>query len=356
MDRAAGVRAGAGHFDQGAGGRGPGGNCLRRVSRHFDATTERPRFPAALALSVAAIIGSSWYLAVEHSRPGFLHDFFECHVRGFLTDSQPHGQAPRRYYFPILIVGGIPWIGYLPVLFEMPLAARGSEYFPSHEPAHRPLPLLACWFIGCTLFLTVSRSKLVTYIWPVFPAMAILAAIVWARKIDGVLSDGAKRWMGRIVWFTCLIGPLGLRLHWPSRNRAGDAVLAAGMDVGSRGGADSLAPLWSWLRGRDRLTLELAAATVCGQLVVLGCAFPQVAEGLSGRDLADYFNRTRELPSRMLMVQEQIGSVIFYLDRDLRSQLQLGQMRTWISTTPCPCPRWARRNGSSSPSVICTWR
>ena len=41
---------------------------------------------AALALIVAAGVGSSWYLAVEHSQPGFLHYyFFERHVLGFLT-------------------------------------------------------------------------------------------------------------------------------------------------------------------------------------------------------------------------------------------------------------------------------
>ena len=87
------------------------------------------------------------------------------------------------------------------------------------------------------------------------------------------------------------------------------------------------------------MTLGLAATTVCGQLaVVLLCAFPQVAAALSGRDLADYFNRTREMPSRMLMAQERVGSVVFYLDRDLRSQLQLGQIANLDIDDPLPSP------------------
>src|SRR5208337_4871335 len=123
----------------------------------------------------------------------------------------PHGGAPWWYYFPILIAGGIPWIGYLPILLPDALH-RWRNRIPAVTDVrgNRPLLLLCCWFVGCTLFLTVSRSKLVTYIWPVFPAMAILSAVVWARKIEGMLSDGATRWMDRIVWFTCLIGPLGL--------------------------------------------------------------------------------------------------------------------------------------------------
>ena len=125
---------------------------------------------------------------------------------------------------------------------------------------NRPLLLLGCWLVGCTLFLTLARSKLFTYIWPVFPALAILAAVVWARKIDGALSDGAKRWMGRIVWCTCLIGPLGLPATFAVTQIALPtqfsflpwtlAVVAA---------LTSLLPLWSWRRGRDCLTLGLAA-------------------------------------------------------------------------------------------------
>ena len=108
-------------------------------------------------------------------------------------------------------------------------------------------------------------------------------------------------------------------------------------------GLTSLAPLWSWLRGRDRLTMGLAVTTVYGQLLVLLlCAFPQVAVGLSGRDLADYYNRTRELPSRILMTQDRVGSVVFYLDRELRSQLQLGQIANQNINAPLPSPALGR--------------
>ena len=299
-------------------------------------------FRATLALTVAAIIGSSWYLAVEHSHPGFLHYyFFERHVLGFLTTSQPHGMKVWWFYFPVLIIGGIPWIGYLPVLVCDAVRRRQNRTpAVTDSCGNRPLLLLGCWFIGCTVFLTLSRSKLGTYIWPVFPAMAILAAIVWARKIDGSLSDEAKHWMGRIVWCTCLLGPLAL----PATLAVAQIALSIRFSppawtVALAVAPTSLMPLWSWLRGRDGLTLGLAATIVCVQMaVLLPCALPPVTAGLSGRDMADYFNRTRELPSRMLMVQERIGAVVFYLDRDLRRQLQCGQMLSLDMDDPLPSP------------------
>jgi 4-amino-4-deoxy-L-arabinose transferase-like glycosyltransferase len=295
-----------------------------------------------LALTVAAIIGCSWYLAVEHANPGYLrYYFFERHVLGFLTSSQPHGAAPWWYYFPILLAGGIPWIGYLPVLLQDSVS-RWRDHKPAVADAdgNRPLLLLACWFIGCTLFLTVSRSKLVTYIWPVFPAMAILAAVVWTRKIEGGLSEGARRWMGRIAWCTCLIGPLGLPATFLiTRNAMPVEFSVWAWTIAALVGLTSLAPLWSWQRGRDDLTIGLGAATVCAQLVVLLlCAVPQVASALSARDLAEYLNRHGELPARMLMAQERIGSVIFYLNRDLRDRVQVGQLANQDIDDPLPSP------------------
>ena len=297
---------------------------------------------AALALTVAAVIGSSWYLAVDHANPGYLsYYFFDRHVLGFLTNSQPHGLEPWWYYVPILIFGGFPWITYLPVLVQ-DAVSRWQNRTPAVTDAHgnRPLLLLACWFVGCTLFLTVAHSKFITYIWPVFPAMAILAAIVWARRIDGVLSDVANRWMSRIVWFTCLIGPLGL----PATFAIAQIVLPTRFSLlawtlAIMAGLTSPVPLWSWLRGQDRLTLGLAVATVCGQFaVLLLCALPQIAAALSGRDLAACFNRARELPSRVLVAQEPVNSVVFYLDRDLRSHLQPGQITNLDLDSPLPSP------------------
>ena len=104
-------------------------------------------------------------------------------------------------------------------------------------------------------------------------------------------------------------------------------------------GLTSLAPLWGWLRGHDRWVLTLGAATVCGQmLVLLTCALPQVAQGLSGRDLAEYINRSGRLPSRMLLTQHRVGSVVFYLDRTCAAGCDSGRMANQDIDDPLPSP------------------
>ena len=100
------------------------------------------------------------------------------------------------------------------------------------------------------------------------------------RKMDGVLSDGAGAgWAGSFG--LPAVGPLGLpatfavtQIAMPTRFSLPAWTLAV------VAGLTSLAPLWDWLRGRNRLTLGLAATTVCGQLVVLMLWFcPRLPRG-----------------------------------------------------------------------------
>lgn len=333
---------------------------------------------AALAMTTAAAVAGAWYIAVERENPGYLrYFFFERHVLGFFTGSQPHGGAPWWYYLPILAVGGIPWIWYLPALLRdewerwrrgLPVgwdeqtaehggtavAACPVGEVPSTRCAgapprdlvppyvgRRPMLLLGCWFIGCTLLLSVSHSKLVTYLWPVFPAVAILAAVVWVRKIEGLLCGAAQRWMSAVVWCTCLVGPAALPVTLAATQiamptRFSPLVWAIAIAVA----LTTWTPLVAWFVGRTRLTIALASASVCGQLLVLlWFVLPQVAVGLSARDLARHYNRTGVLPSRMMLAQERVGSVLFYLDRNLRDRLQPGQIANQDVGDPLPMPR-----------------
>ena len=238
-------------------------------------------------------------------------------------------------------MGGLHWIGYLPALLRDTLERRLSRVPPTTDDlGRRPVLLFGCWFVGCTLFLTASHSKLITYIWPVFPAVAILAAIAWVRMADGSVSAAARRWMAAVVWFTCLIGPIALPATFAITQIAVPTQFSSSAwAVAICVGFTSRAPLWAWRAGRPRLTVGLATATVCCQMaVLLWLAFPQTAEALSARELALHFNRTRELPSRMMLSRERVGSVLFYLDPDLRTQLQPGQIANLDVGDPLPEP------------------
>ena len=244
---------------------------------------------AAAVLLIAAAPAAAWYLAVEQRHPGFLRYYFlERHLLAFAGSGQPHGDQPWWYYLPILLGGGLPWIGYLPILVQDALARFSTRLSSLLNQAAgdakaalpNPNTLLWCWLIGWTLLLTLAGSKLATYLWPAFPAVAILASVAWTRlgpqdvlltlrvrlgpqpdltrnvrstrvTDSPVLSDAARRSFARTFVWSSWSGPIVL----PAAMLAVQWVYAmrfsglAWLVVGAVAAAAPL-PLIPWHRGR----------------------------------------------------------------------------------------------------------
>src|SRR5262245_28708905 len=130
----------------------------------------------AIAGIVAIVVALPWYVAMERAHPGYLHYYFvERHLQGYLTATQRHAGRAWWYYVPIVIGGTLPWTGYLVS------AARTAR-------ASRRRIVLWAWFGAGLVFLSAGESKLVTYVLPVFPALAILAG----ERIVSVRSFGER--------------------------------------------------------------------------------------------------------------------------------------------------------------------
>lgn len=287
----------------------------------------------AVVLAVAALVAAPWYAALEIQNPGYLSYYFvDRHLLGVATSTQPHGDQPWWYYFPLLLGGGLPWIGYLPIV----LRKAKEEYSASSLSPRLSTLMLWCWLIGWIVFLTAARSKLATYLWPAFPPVAILAAVAWSRLIDGTLSDAARRSFARTFVWSSWSGPIVLpaavfvvqilwdvRFPWPVW--AATAVAAAVAPL----------PLIPWLAGRWRASLAAAALSLAAQFtVVMTLVLPLAAEGFSARHLAEHFNRAGKLPPRLFVVEERIGSVVFYLDPTLRAELTTDKLSRFSLDQP----------------------
>jgi 4-amino-4-deoxy-L-arabinose transferase len=275
---------------------------------------------------LALLVASPWYLAVERQNPGYLQYFlFDRHWLGLTTDSQPHGDQPWWYYLPILLGGGLPWIGYLPVAIR--------EYFAPTEHKssgfEASATLLWFWLIGWTLLMLLAGSKLATYLWPVFPPMAVLVADVWARLLQGKLSATSHRLMARTFLSSSWSGPVVLpaavlavqvvydvRFSWCVWTVILTVALIAPL------------PALAWRAGRWTASLVMATFSVAIQFVaIITFVLPPVAETASARRLAEHFNRIGQLPPRMVVAEGRIGSLLFYLEPSLRHGLRTAQFQ-----------------------------
>ena len=310
----------------------------------------------AAVLLIAALVAAPWYLAVEWQNPGhFLRYYFiDRHVLGFATGTQPHSDQPWWYYLPILLGGGLPWIAYVRWARDAEGGRRKAEGGEQEDetaesvpPSPFPLPsspvfFLWFWLIGWIVFLTVAQSKLATYLWPAFPPLAILAAVAWTRLIDGsliVVQASRLQWQpGRLHHERRLrglssalpgAGPSCCRRRWQCCNGftrftfAWPAWVAVGLVA-----AVSPLPLIPWYRGRRQASMAAAALSVAAQfVVVMTLILPPLAEMYSARDLAEHFNRVGQIPTRLLVAEERIGSFVFYLDPRLRAGLKEDQVQ-----------------------------
>lgn len=126
----------------------------------------RLHLPAGLLIFSA--ITAPWLVQVSLANPEFLWFFFvhEQFLR-FLTTI--HGRVHPWYTFiPVVMLGILPW---LVPMFDSLRHAWGK---PLARGVFYPSRLLLIWVVFIFLFFSKSDSKLVPYILPIFPALALL--------------------------------------------------------------------------------------------------------------------------------------------------------------------------------------
>ncbi len=126
-----------------------------------------------LFLAVAA----PWFVLVSIRNPEFLHFFFiHEHFERFTTTV--HGRyQPFWFFVPVLIGTMLPWS------FFIPTAIRGVWRERAATGGGSRLYLLI-WALFIFLFFSKSNSKLIPYILPVFPPLALLMGSALAKLLD----------------------------------------------------------------------------------------------------------------------------------------------------------------------------
>ena len=122
------------------------------------------RFHAIPGLLVTAAIAAPWFVAITIREPGFFDFYFIGeHFRRFFDANYSHDQ-PIYYYVPIIIGGLVPWAFAVPFIPWRRLTPNPARRF--------------CVIASATIFIlfSLSSAKLVPYILPAVPLLAIVIA------------------------------------------------------------------------------------------------------------------------------------------------------------------------------------
>lgn len=117
------------------------------------------------------IIATPWHILVGLRNPEFFYFYIiQQHFLRYTTLNIGHYQ-PVWYFIPIFILSFFPWIVFLPQTIKQTLAKQNVT--PSAYQANLFLLFSA---ILIFLFFSFSKSKLIPYILPVIPPLALLTA------------------------------------------------------------------------------------------------------------------------------------------------------------------------------------
>ena len=138
--------------------------------------TKRPRLflklfylPGILAFLIVTV---PWFYLVCQANHDFFYFFFiREHFLRFTTKMHDRFQ-PWWFFMPFVIIGMLPWTGFLVSLFNK----RGVIRQTTSERNRFDIIYLLLWFFIIFIFYSISDSKLVPYIMPCWMPLAILIA------------------------------------------------------------------------------------------------------------------------------------------------------------------------------------
>jgi hypothetical protein len=165
------------------------------------------RLPSGLVLLL--LIAVPWHIIVGLANPEF-YDFYFVreHFQRYLTTIHHH-EKPFWFFAPILLLGLFPWSAFLVQAVKQNLPASWND-----RHLHRDAIFLMLWAGLIFLFFTASSSKLIPYILPVLPPLALLLGKYLAEAWKGVpVRDFSTGLMTFTVMVAALILFVAIVIH-----------------------------------------------------------------------------------------------------------------------------------------------
>jgi 4-amino-4-deoxy-L-arabinose transferase-like glycosyltransferase len=136
-----------------------------------------------LGTVLVLLVAAPWYVAMFQIHGEAYWAAAQANTTGrFMSPMEGHG-GTLFFYVPILLLGFFPWSVFLPSVLYQSLKQWkfywNGRGFATQE--HNLEFFLSLWVVGLLIFFTLSATRLPHYIYPLFPASAILVALWWKR-------------------------------------------------------------------------------------------------------------------------------------------------------------------------------
>ena len=167
------------------------------------------RVPWLTGIALFLAIAVPWHVLAAARNPDFLWFYFvHEHLLRYATPVAER-QEPFWYFLAVVLLGCAPWSGLLPSLARLVPWRSAREGLAEH----RGEAFLLIWAGFVVVFFSLSQSKLIPYVLPALPPLAVLVGVVIDKLWDGKLV--ASRWeTAGIAAGSALAGLYGAALVW----------------------------------------------------------------------------------------------------------------------------------------------
>lgn len=279
---------------------------------------ELPRMSLFTGSVVFFVVAAPWYVLMTYFHgSAFVDTFLGFHNVTRFTSPEHAAGAVWYYFIPVLLVGFFPWT---PILFQSIWASLTTNC-----KEHQILLFFNIWAAVVFVFFSLSATKLVSYILPMFPALAIIAG--W--YVDQAWENG--RGKPRITWSVITL-LLGAGLIW-GLFKALDIMpyLEAGV-LAASGVILAMTALSAIMICRRNIGAAFAVLVVAMMVfvsVITSLLMPALSPNFASRELAVEFGKQHDGVSTMHVQKFLQPGVAFYAEKfgpEFKTAEQLGAL------------------------------
>ena len=254
-------------------------------------------------LLVYSVVALPWYILMyKFHGSAFIDTFLGFHnVTRFTSPEHPEGVL-WYYYIPVLILGFFPWTAIMLQSMWASVTKSTHDFFP--------LIFLNIWALVIFVFFTISQTKLVSYILPVFPPLAMIVGWYIDRLWTGRTQSRIYSWMIMLgIIATVFISGMFLGLKEIPALQTGVYLTAIVFIIMTLG---VIYFLWKKAIGRTFWTQIIAMMVF--SMVLVGVMFPVAAPNFTMKNMSQVFNSQYDGTSPVYIIKFLHPGFTFYTD------------------------------------------
>jgi len=259
------------------------------------------KIPAGILIYGAVAL--PWYVVMYQIHgAAFIDTFIGFHnVTRFTSPEHPEGVL-WYYFIPVLLLGLFPWSAVM-------LQAVWSSITNSNRDFSKFVFLnIWAWFIF--LFFTASQTKLVSYILPMFPPMAMIVGWYIARLIERRARGRQRGWAIGLLLFGGLFaaGSIAGSKEMPQLALGAYVTAAVFVLMSVAGG------YWLWKNKIERAFWIQVAAMATFSVILMTMLLPAAVPFFSSQRFAKEFQNKYDGKSPVYIVKFLRPGIAFYAD------------------------------------------